>query len=79
MDCFKGRFAAAPAKERGKELDRATSAIRNRRSAVWNILNPTSLSIDFAVCKDISKTIFQIADRRLRIAVQVFPISSQLL
>src|SRR5215510_13054144 len=45
------------------------AAIRNRRSAIWNIVNPISLSILSAgIDNDIEKTIFQIADRRLRIA-----------
>src|SRR5262245_22212621 len=47
-----------------------TSAISNRRSATWNILNPISLSIPaLPIDKDIDLTMFQIADRRLLIAV----------
>src|SRR5262249_28126068 len=53
---------------------RQTAEIRNHRSAIWNILKSISLSIGTAgIYKDIEKRMFQIANRRLRIAVEVFP------
>jgi hypothetical protein len=46
-----------------------TSATSNRGSAIWNIVNPISLSIGPAGNdKDIEKAMLQIADRRLLIA-----------